>query len=303
MNHVPRVSEEGQRRPFKGPAGVNRSEVPGQETPVSVQRKPRQDFGSTGTPHVASAVSSDRLWVKGRHEVLAALQRGLRFSPLFLMTGTKGPEIEQISALANNARIRLEELPPEAFKSRVGMDAQGVAGELPAFPYASLDDILSVFKEGVGGIILALNHLEDARNLGAITRTAAAAGVKGIIIPRDRAAGMTEWAVRTSQGAAFALPIARVTNISESLRTLKDHGFWAYGLSETATHRFDQVVYPSRAVIVAGGEDQGLGNVAAKACDELVSIPMKEQISSLNVSVSVAILLYEVLRQGKFAQL
>ncbi|MFZ5952073.1 MAG: 23S rRNA (guanosine(2251)-2'-O)-methyltransferase RlmB, partial [Candidatus Rifleibacteriota bacterium] len=117
-----------------------------------------------------------------------------------------------------------------------------------------------------------------------------------------RSAGMTEWAVRTAQGAAAHLPVARVTNIADALVTLKDAGFWVVGLDGEAEKLFCEAVYKGPVVLVAGGEDAGLGDRVKKSCDELVSIPLRGHTSSLNVSVSTAVALFEICRQKQFFQ-
>ena len=145
-----------------------------------------------------------------------------------------------------------------------------------------------------------MNHVEDPRNLGAIVRTAEIAGAVGIIIPKNRAAGMTEWAMRTAQGASAYLPVARVTNIGVAVERLREEGFWLYGVEEKGEIRYDEERYSPRIGLVIGGEDAGLGEKVKGMCDRRVRIPMFGKTASLNVSVSVGIVLYEVLRQRNF---
>lgn len=241
----------------------------------------------------------DQLILKGRHEVIQALESGQTIDSVFISTGVKGPAGKIIRELASKKQIPVKEMNPDLFERKFGEKSQGIAAVCGAFTYASLEEITAKASGG-NGILVALNHVEDARNLGAIVRTVEASGCDGVIIPKHRSAGMTEWAIRTAQGAASYLPVARVNNLGEALEKLKEDEFWVVGLDGDSDKTYDQVVYSGKMVLVAGGEDAGLGERVRKVCDDVVSIPLAGKTPSLNVSVSTAVVLYEMIRQKQF---
>jgi 23S rRNA (guanosine2251-2'-O)-methyltransferase len=167
--------------------------------------------------------------------------------------------------------------------------AQGVAAEV-RFAYADLEDVLGV----ADGLVVFLDGILDPHNVGAILRTAEAAGAAGAVIPARRSAGITSAVVRASVGAAFSLPIVRVTNLVQSLRTAKTEGIWLVGLD----HRADRHLVPAepgtRIGLVIGGEADGLHRLAAETCDELARLPMAGTVESLNASVAAGIAIYRL---------
>ena len=255
------------------------------------------DAGETDQLHPAG--EDDRLILKGRHEVVQALESGQQLDSVVISTALKGPVGSVVRELASKAQIPVKEMNPDLFARKFGEKSQGIVAIGGTFSYCSLEEIAEKATAG-RGILVALNHVEDARNLGAIVRTVEASGCSGVLIPKHRSASMTEWAVRTAQGAASYLPVARVNNIAEALEKLKEIGYWVVGLDGDAPKRYDEVVYSGRIVLVAGGEDAGLGERVRKICDDVVSIPLVGHTPSLNVSVSTAVALYEILRQKEF---
>ncbi len=277
--------------------------------------KPRFDKPHTEKPHSQkpqfkqlektyqqnSEQNEENLVIKGRHEVLSALEAGQKLETIFLSSGFKGPILARVKELASAAKIPVKELNSEVFGKKFGDKSQGIAAMAGAFDYAELDDLI---KKALAHsqVLVALNQVEDPRNLGAIVRSVEAAGCDGVIIAKHRSAGMTEWAIRTAQGAAAHLPVARVTNIADSIEKMKEAGFWVVGLDGTAKKVFTDAVYKGPILLVAGGEDAGLGERVKKCCDELVAIPLCGKTSSLNVSVSTAVVLFEICRQKDFFQ-
>ena len=142
-----------------------------------------------------------------------------------------------------------------------------------------------------------LDGVEDPHNLGAIIRTALAAGAQGVVIPERRAVGLTDTVARASAGALAHLPIARVTNLARAMEELKEAGYWLIGLDETAGKTYTQVDYTSPVGIVLGGEGKGLHELTRKRCDFVVSLPTSGPVKSLNVSVAAGVVLFEALRQ------
>jgi 23S rRNA (guanosine2251-2'-O)-methyltransferase len=192
---------------------------------------------------------------------------------------------------------------PIRFLPRVELDRvagnnghQGVVAVTSAKQYNDLDDVLES-KRRKYSLVVVLDGVEDPHNLGAILRTADAAGADGVVIPERRAAGVTPIAAKVSAGASAHLPIAKVTNIARTLEDLKERNIWTVGLDERASQSYDQVDYKMDCAIVLGGEGRGLHDLVRKKCDFLVSIPMLGQVPSLNVSVAAGVVLYEVVRQ------
>lgn len=250
---------------------------------------------------VSSPADDEHLVIKGRHEVVQALESGQNIEAVVISTAVKGPVGGQLRELAVSRQIPVKEMNPDLFERKFGAKSQGVAALAGAFDYCSLEELVTRVKAD-RKVLVALNHVEDPRNLGAIVRTVEASGCGGVIIPKHRAAGMTEWAIRTAQGAASYLPVARVNNMGSALEQLKEMGYWIVGLEGKADKRYDEVMYNNDVVIVAGGEDAGLGERIQRVCDDVVAIPLIGKTPSLNVSVSTAVVLYEILRQRQFFQ-
>src|SRR5437870_3319750 len=175
---------------------------------------------------------------------------------------------------------------------------QGVVAVTSAKQYYDLDDVVAV-KRGQYSLIVVLDGVEDPHNLGAILRTADAAGADGVVIPERRSAAVTAAVAKVSAGASEHLPIAKVTNISRALEELKEKELWVVGLDERGEQTYDAIDYKMHCAIVLGAEGKGLHDLVRKHCDFLVSIPMLGQVPSLNVSVAAGVVLYEVVRQRR----
>jgi 23S rRNA (guanosine2251-2'-O)-methyltransferase len=175
---------------------------------------------------------------------------------------------------------------------------QGVVAVTSAKQYSGLEDVIEA-KRGEHSLIVVLDGIEDPHNLGAIIRTADAAGADGVVIPERRAVGVTGTVTKTSAGASEHLPIARVTNIARSVEELKDRNIWVVGLDERGSQTYDEIDYKMDCALVLGAEGKGVHDLVAKKCDFLVSIPMLGKVSSLNVSVAAGVVLYEAVRQRR----
>src|SRR5262249_298500 len=166
---------------------------------------------------------------------------------------------------------------------------------------ATLEDILAAANAGAGGgekgLIVLLDGVEDPHNLGAIIRTALAAGAHGVVIPERRAAGLTDTVARASAGALAHLRVAKVTNLARTMEELKQAGYWLVGLDEPAEKSYADVDYPSPTSIVLGGEGKGMHELTRKRCDFVVSLPTVGPVKSLNVSVAAGVVLFEARRQ------
>ena len=175
---------------------------------------------------------------------------------------------------------------------------QGVLAVTSAKQYNDIEDLLAA-KKGDYSLLLVLDGIEDPHNLGAILRTADAAGADGAVIPERRAAGVSGTVAKVSAGASEHLPIAKVTNISRTLEELKSRNLWTVGLDERGTQSYDSLDYKMDCAVVLGAEGKGLHDLVRKKCDFLISIPMLGKVPSLNVSVAAAVVLYEIVRQRR----
>ena len=175
---------------------------------------------------------------------------------------------------------------------------QGVVAVTSAKQYSGLDDVVEA-KRGQYSLIVVLDGVEDPHNLGAILRTADAAGADGVVIPERRAAAVTGVVTKTSAGASEHLPIAKVTNIARTVEELKERNVWVVGLDERGKQTYDELDYKMDCAIVLGAEGKGVHELVRKKCDFLVSIPMLGKVSSLNVSVAAGVVLYEIVRQRR----
>jgi len=175
---------------------------------------------------------------------------------------------------------------------------QGVVAVTSAKQYSDVDDVLAA-KRGTHSLVVVLDGVEDPHNLGAILRTADAAGADGVVIPERRAAGVTAAVAKVSAGASEHLPIAKVTNIARTLEELKSNNLWIVGLDERGSQSYESLDYKMDCALVMGAEGKGLHDLVRKRCDFLVSIPMLGKVASLNVSVAAGVVLYEILRQRK----
>lgn len=175
---------------------------------------------------------------------------------------------------------------------------QGVALEVEPFKYADIDDLLaSAARTAAPALLLVLDGIQDPHNLGALIRSAACAGACGVVIPKDRACGITAAAEKSSAGAAETVPVAMVTNIAQTLETLKKAGFWVYGLDGVAKQSVYGVKFAGNVALVIGSEGEGIRPLVRKQCDVVMSIPQYGGVGSLNASVAGGIALFEVARQ------
>jgi 23S rRNA (guanosine2251-2'-O)-methyltransferase len=178
--------------------------------------------------------------------------------------------------------------------ARCGSDAhQGVCAEADPYPYADAAALL----EPPGALIVALDEVTDPQNLGAVCRTAECAGAAGVVVPERRSAEVTPAVCKASAGAVEHLPVARVRNLADFLAAAKEAGAWCYGAAAGARTRYDRPDYSGKVVVVLGAEGRGLRPRVAAACDDLVALPLRGRIGSLNVSAAAAVLLYEILQQ------
>ncbi len=237
--------------------------------------------------------------IAGRNAVMELLKSSKDINKIFVEKGEKHGSINEIIARAKEARI----VTVEVEKSKLNMMAenhQGVVAVVPPFNYCEIEDILDLAKErGEDPFILVLDGIEDPHNLGSIIRTAETAGVHGIIIPKRRTVSVNATVAKTSAGATAYVKVARVNNINDSIRKLKDAGLWVIGTDgEAKTEYYNQDLKGPIAIII-GSEGFGMSKLVKENADILIKIPMKGKINSLNASVSAGIVMYEVVKQRK----
>lgn len=233
----------------------------------------------------------------GKHVILTLLESKSQINKLFLQKGIAGPAITDIVDLVKQQGIVLTEVPKSKLDEMTqNANHQGVVAAVPPYEYSSLEDafILADSRQE-DPFFLILDGIEDPHNLGSIIRTADAVGVHGIIIPKRRAVGITGIVAKTSTGAIEHVPIIRVTNLSQTIETLKERGIWIFA---TAMEGEDMRQWNSQGPIalVIGNEGQGVSQNILKNADGTVTIPMVGKVQSLNASVATAILAYEVAR-------
>jgi 23S rRNA (guanosine2251-2'-O)-methyltransferase len=236
----------------------------------------------------------------GIHAVREALEAGSTFDRILIAKGRQDSRVEQILQLARErgVSVRFED---RGQLDRVAntRDHQGVVAIAAARAATTLEDILERANQSKGqvGLIVLLDGVEDPHNLGAVIRTALAAGAHGVIIPERRAAGLTDTVARASAGALAHLPVAKVTNLARSMEELKEAGYWLVGLDEAGQKSYTEVDYTSPTGIVMGSEGKGLHELTRKRCDFVVSLPTTGPVKSLNVSVATGVVLFEAIRQ------
>jgi 23S rRNA (guanosine2251-2'-O)-methyltransferase len=224
----------------------------------------------------------------GIHPVREALRAHRPLDKVLIARGASGPRIQEIIDLCRDQSVPVRFEPREILDRASKGPHQGVIAFGAVHLFVELEELIDAAR-----LLVILDGVEDPHNLGAIIRTAHAAGANAIIVPERRSAPLTETVERAAAGALEHLPVARVINVSQSLERLKTSGFWIYGLDERASESYDAVDFISPTVFVLGGEGKGLHQGVQKHCDVLVRIPMAGAVSSLNVSVAAGVVLFE----------
>ncbi|MBO5166892.1 MAG: 23S rRNA (guanosine(2251)-2'-O)-methyltransferase RlmB [Lachnospiraceae bacterium] len=236
--------------------------------------------------------------IEGRNAVIEAYRSGKPIDKLFVLDGCQDGPIMTIKREAKKAGTLVKYVTKERLDqmSDTGKH-QGVIAQAAAYTYAEVEDILDAAKEkGEPPFIFLLDNIEDPHNLGAIIRTANLAGAHGVIIPKDRAVGLTAVVARTSAGALNYTPVARVTNLARTIEDLKKEGLWFVCADMGGTVMYDLNLKGPIGIVI-GNEGAGVGKLVKEKCDMVASIPMKGDIDSLNASVAAGVLAYEIVRQ------
>ena len=259
----------------------------------------RDNQPKTRNPRELAPLELSEGLIEGRNALTEALKSGRAIDKVYVADGSTDRSLARLTALAKEAgavivptdRRKLDQMSPTGAH-------QGVIAAVAAHDYASVDDILALAESrGEPPLIVICDELSDPHNLGAILRSAECAGAHGVIIPKRRSVGLTAVVAKSSAGAVEYLPVARVANIPNAIRELKERGVWIYGTAADGASELYRTDLTGPAAIVIGNEGEGMGRLVRESCDVLVSIPMKGRISSLNASAAATVLLYEALRQ------
>ncbi len=233
----------------------------------------------------------------GKHVVFEYLNENKQVNKLFLQKSISGKQITDILNLVKQQKVVVQEVPKSKLDELTqGENHQGVVITVPPYEYQTIDDALALAQErNEPPFLLVLDELEDPHNLGSILRTADAVGVHGVIIPKRRSVGLTGVVAKTSTGAIEHVPVIRVTNLTQAIDQLKEHGIWVFA-SDMKGEDMRSWNSQGPIALIIGNEGKGVSPVVKKAADGIVTIPMVGHVQSLNASVAASILMYEVAR-------
>lgn len=240
-------------------------------------------------------------WIYGRRPVLEVVKSNARhiYEAVLPQEGRDAPDVAELRGLLMGRGVPFRTLEREELDELCeGGNHQGVAVRTGGFPYISIEQVIHDVKEKPDALVLILDHVEDPQNVGSILRTADAAGVTAVVLPEDRAAGVTPAAVRASAGAAEHMRVAKVVNLVRAMRELKECGVWITGLDfGPDAKNYTSLDFKGRVALVVGSEGKGLSRLVRETCDFIACLPMKGRVESLNAGVAGAIALYEIVRQ------
>ena len=239
----------------------------------------------------------------GRNPVIEALRSDSEINKIYLAKGELQGSAKEIVALAQEKGVQIQTVERAKLDQMFPKENhQGVAASIAEANYVDWQDVLeSARKKGEDPLLIILDELEDPHNLGAILRSADAVGAHGVIIPKRRAVALTAGVAKAAAGAVAYVPVARVSNLAQTIEALKKEGVWVAGAAMGGTEVYKQNLTGPLAIVI-GSEGKGLGRLVAEKCDFLISLPMQGKINSLNASVATGVILYEVLRQRKYKQ-
>ncbi|MBY4596832.1 23S rRNA (guanosine(2251)-2'-O)-methyltransferase RlmB [bacterium BD-1] len=239
-------------------------------------------------------------WVAGINAVASALEHDLEHvREVLLEAGAKNPRITEIEETARRRDVPVRRIPLQSLEGIAGgLRHQGAIARYEAAKPTDEKELPRLVEEAGGkALVLVLDGVQDPHNLGACLRTAAAAGVTAVVIPKDKAAPINATVRKTSAGAADRIPVVSVTNLARALRALQEMGVWIYGLEGEATTPIHAIDLTGNIALVMGGEGEGMRRLTREHCDGLVKIPMPGEMESLNVSVATGVALFEAVRQ------
>ena len=241
----------------------------------------------------------DKEVITGRNAILEAIKSGREINKILFQEGIEKGRLKSIFAIANEKKIVCQEVPKRKLDNTTTERHQGVIAFVAPYNYFELDEVLNKLDINKSTTLLILDHIEDPHNLGAIIRTAEASGVKGIIIPKRRAAVVSQTAVKASAGAIEHMPVIRVSSLTDAIKKLKEKGFWIAGTTlAERSEEYTKIAKDVPLAIVIGNEGEGMSKVVTKECDFLYHLPMLGKIQSLNASVAAGIIMYERIKDN-----
>lgn len=243
-------------------------------------------------------ISSEDL-LEGRNPCIEALKSGRTINKIMVVKGDREGSVKKIISMAREQGIVIQEVGRDRLDAISHTKAhQGVIAFVSAKEYVEVSDILEYAKQrNEPPFVLILDEIQDVQNFGSILRTADAAGVHGVIIPKRRSVSLNSVVAKTSAGAVEYVPVARVSNLASTIEELKKEGLWVTGTDAEGTDVYHKADLKGPLAVVIGSEGEGIGRLIREKCDFLINIPMKGQVSSLNASVAAGIVLYEALKQ------
>lgn len=230
--------------------------------------------------------------VYGKNVAKEILNKNKKINKILLQQDFKDKEI---ISLIEKSKTPIRYLDKNEISKFAKYSHQGIILDIEDFKYSQMED----FIDDENSLVVILDHIEDPHNFGAIIRTCEAAGVSGIIIPKDRSVEVNSTVMKTSAGACELIPISQVTNIVQTIEKLKKQGFWIVGTALENSEDYRQIDYSGKIALVVGNEGNGISNSVFKACDYIANIPMYGKTNSLNVSVATGIMIYEIIRNKK----
>ncbi|MEF3303384.1 23S rRNA (guanosine(2251)-2'-O)-methyltransferase RlmB [Paenibacillus sp. GYB003] len=238
-------------------------------------------------------------WIAGKHAVLEALRSGRTIHKIWIAEQAQKHHTQPIVAEAKKLNLVVQFVDKRKLDQMVSdVPHQGVVAQAAAHDYVDVEELVArANSRGEAPFLLILDEIEDPHNLGSILRSADCAGVHGVIIPKRRSVGLTATVSKTSAGAVEYVPVARVTNIAQTIDTLKEAGIWVAGADVEASGLVYDADFKVPLAIVIGNENRGIGRLIKEKCDFLVKLPMHGRINSLNASVAASVFMYEVVRQ------
>lgn len=237
-------------------------------------------------------------WLIGKNPIIEAFRSGRSINKLFIAEHLNAKATEEIQRLAKKQGVIIKQVPKKKLDQLVEGKHQGMVAAVAAYDYARIDDLFARAEEkGEEPFFILLDEIEDPHNLGSILRTADAAGVHGVIIPKHRAVGLTSVVAKTSAGAIEYIPVARVTNMAQTIEELKSRHVWVVGTDMEASQDYRKLEGDIALALVIGNEGKGMSRLVREKCDWTIRLAMRGQVSSLNASVAASLLMYEVFRK------
>lgn len=240
--------------------------------------------------------------IAGKHSVTEALRSGRSINKIWIAENAQKHLTQPIIAEAKKAGVVIQQVDKRKLDQMVpGVQHQGVVAQAAPYAYAEVEELLAAAEsKGEAPFLILLDEIEDPHNLGSILRTADCTGVHGVVVPKRRSAQITATVSKTSAGAVEYVPVARVTNLGQTIDQLKERGVWIVGTDVDADQEmYDSDVFEGPVAVVIGNEGKGMGRLIRQKCDVLIKLPMHGRINSLNASVAAGVVMYEVVRRRR----